>query len=194
VAARVRRSEHGAPRSARRRGRQRGSALALAALAVVACGGPRTPDAPAPVAPSAQASLSAQVDATASLVRGALAPLGGSLVQAVEPYRPSEPPTFAAVPRGVFRADLVDPREGFVVVYELPDAAAAGARGRELADYLESGFGQTNYPLDAQFSLAQVGSTLVFTWWSRERADDEERARAYFDAVSSVGIPIPITK
>ena len=75
-------------------------------------------------------------------------------------------------PRTVLQVVGSDPEQGYVVIYELPDAAAATAAGTELARYLASGFGQTNFPLDAQFYVAQVGETLVFTWYSSERAED----------------------
>jgi len=150
--------------------------------------------APGPTLPTPQASLSAQVQATAGLVGQALASAGFTLVPPIAPYRPSEPDDLSQVPRANFQVSLGDPNSGFVVIYELPDAGTATARGRELAAYLGSGFGQTNYPLDAQFSIGQVGSTLVFTWWSGDRAPDRQRAQAAFDAVASVGQPIPILK
>ena len=131
---------------------------------------------------------------TAALLRTALAGVGRRLGSPVEPYRPSEPGSFADTPRAVLQADVGDANEGLIVIYEFPDPATAAARGREFADHLESGFGQTNYPLDAQFSLGQVGGTLVFTWWSREGSADRAGAESAFDAIASVGVPIPIVK
>jgi hypothetical protein len=81
-----------------------------------------------------------------------------------------------------------------VVVLVLGVGAAAASRGQLFARYLESGFGQTNYPLDAQFALQQAGATLVFTWWSRELAASPERAQGAFDLVSSFAVPIEIRK
>ncbi len=59
---------------------------------------------------------------------------------------------------------------------------------------MASGFGQTNFPLDAQFSVSQVGSTIVFTWYSGARASDPVRAREAFFAIASVGQPFPVVK
>jgi hypothetical protein len=80
------------------------------------------------------------------------------------------------------------------VVYEFADAELAAARGRELAAYLASGFGQTNYPVDAQFALSQVGGTLVLGWWSPERSSMPERARRALDLMRGFGQPIPVAK
>ena len=147
-----------------------------------------------PPLPTPQASLSAQVQGTLTLVQNALAPIGLTLSPAVAPYRPSEPAGLTQAPRAVFQVSLADPDQGFVVIYELPDPATAAARGAELASYLGSGFGQTNYPLDAQFSIGQVGSTLVFTWWSHDRSSNPDLAEAAFNAIASVGQPIPVLK
>jgi hypothetical protein len=147
-----------------------------------------------PVGPTPQASLSPQVDSTAALVRQALATAGLQLNPPVQPYRPSEPAGLAIVPRAIFQESVADPTQGYVVIYELPDVATATDRGKELAAYLGSGFGQTNYPLDAQFSIGQVGGTLVFTWWSKDRSSDDALAEAGFNAVASVGQPIPVIK
>lgn len=139
-----------------------------------------------------QASFSTQVASGLAVVRRALADVGIRLDPPVVPYRPAEPPGISTAPRAVLQAGIGDPQAGYVMVYEFPDANTASARGAEFADYLESGFGQTNYPLDAQFSLAQLGGTLIFTWWSSELAADRDLARAAFDAISAVGVRIPI--
>ncbi len=141
-----------------------------------------------------QSSLSPQMAGTVSLLRSTLGASGIRLDPPIVPYQPAEPAAIAETPRAVLQADVGDPSAGYVIVYESVDAATAARRGAEFAAYLESGFGQTNYPLDAQFSLSQVGSTLVFTWWSSERSADRERARAAFDAIARVGETIEIVK
>ncbi|MDQ3408094.1 MAG: hypothetical protein M3472_08095 [Chloroflexota bacterium] len=141
-----------------------------------------------------QASLSTQVATGVAVVREALAAQGIRLDPPIVPYRAAEPPGIAAAPRAVLQAGIGDPEGGYVMVYEFPDANTASARGTEFAEYLASGFGQTNYPLDAQFYLTQVGGTLIFTWWSSELAADRELARTAFEAISSVGAPIPVVK
>lgn len=179
-----------------RRHAVRGAAAAVAALlALGACfaSSPVNQPAGTPV-PTPQASLSTQVAGTLSLAREALARAGLQLNAPIQPYRPAEPAGLALVQRAVFQESLADPDQGYVVVYDLPDAATATERGRELAAFLGSGFGQTNYPLDAQFAVSQVGGTLLFTWWSANRASNDALAEAGFKAVASVGQPIPVVK
>ncbi len=169
--------------------------LGLAALLAGCLGGAGAGGGGAqPTLPTPLASLSAQVQGTVTLVQNALVPTGLTLNPAVAPYRPSEPAGLTQTPRAVFQVSLADPDQGFVVIYELPDPATAAARGAEFASYLGSGFGQTNYPLDAQFSIGQVGSTLVLTWVSRDRASNPDLAEAAFNAIASVGQPIPVLK
>jgi hypothetical protein len=169
--------------------------LVIVLLAACGTGTATRPGAGGPAAaPTPQVSLSAQMQGTAALLRTALARVGRRVGPAVGPYRPSEPGSFADAPRAVLQADVGDANEGLIVIYEFADPATAAARGQEFADHLESGFGQTNYPLDAQFALGQVGGTLVFTWWTREGSADPAAAEAAFDAVASVGLPIPVVK
>lgn len=183
--------------------RARATAAGLAAVMLLAgCfapGGGDQPGAAGPTLPTPQASLSTQVDGTVSLVRAALARAGLQLDTPVIAYRPSEPAGLATAPRAVLQVTLpgagaMDPDQGYVLVYDLTSTATATDRGLELAAYLGSGFGQTNYPLDAQFAIAQVGGTLVFTWWSASRASDDALAQSAFDAIASVGQPIPVVK
>ena len=183
--------------------RVRAAAAGLTAVLLLAgCfapGGGDQPGPPGPPLPTPQASLSAQVDGTVSLVRAALAKANLQLDTPVVPYRPSEPVGLAAAPRAILQVTLpgagaMDPDQGYVMVYDLTSTAVATDRGQELAAYLGSGFGQTNYPLDAQFAISQVGGTIVFTWWSASRAADDALAQTAFDAVASVGQPIPVTK
>ncbi|MDQ3554314.1 MAG: hypothetical protein M3395_07895 [Chloroflexota bacterium] len=139
-----------------------------------------------------QVSFSTQISSGVAVIRRALAEQGIRLDPPIVSYRAAEPPGIAAAPRAVLQAGIGDPQGGYVTIYEFADAETANARGAEFADYLQSGFGQTNYPLDAQFSLAQLGGTLIFTWWSSELAADRELARTAFETISSVGAGIPI--
>lgn len=176
----------------------RATTAGLAAIFLLAgCFAPSSGDQAGPAGPSLptpQASLSSQVDGTVSLVRGALAVVGLQLNPPVVAYRPSEPAGLATAPRAVFQESVADADQGYVVIYDLQDTATATDRGKELAAYLGSGFGQTNYPLDAQFAISQVGGTIVFTWWSASRSSNAKLAEQGFDAVASVGQPIPVLK
>jgi hypothetical protein len=147
-----------------------------------------------PTLPTPQASLSAQIQGTVAVLGRALTAAGFRLDPPIVPYRPGEPPTLVDTPRAVFQTSIPDANQGYVVIYELSDPGTATVRGQELASFLGGGFGQTNFPVDAQFSISQVGITLIFTWWSRALATDKTAAAAAYDAVRSVGQPIPVTK
>lgn len=168
--------------------------LAVLALLAGCFAAPPVQQAPGPDLPTPQASLSVQVDGTVSLLRQALAQAGLQLNTPSIAYRPSEPAGLATAPRAVFQESVADTDQGYVVVYDLQDTATATDRGKELAAYLGSGFGQTNYPLDAQFAISQVGGTIVFTWWSASRSSNDALAQSAFDAVAGVGQPIPVVK
>jgi hypothetical protein len=166
-----------------------------AALLLSACGSPKPDEADVrqPL-PTPQRSSSTAVAGTVALLRDKLGQRGFQLAPPLVSYRPSEPVALTQTPRTVLQVVGSDPEQGYVVVYELTSDAAATAAGTELARYLASGFGQTNFPLDAQFYVAQVGETLVFTWYSSERADDPAAARSANDAIQMVGQPFPVIK
>ena len=81
-----------------------------------------------------------------------------------------------------------------MVIYEAESIGRALELAQELADYVESGFGQTNFAADTQFAVSTLEDTVVFTTWSRRRSDDPERAEVAFDAIASVGTPVEIDK
>ncbi|MGD8485699.1 MAG: hypothetical protein PVH07_03585, partial [Chloroflexota bacterium] len=109
-------------------------------------------------------------------------------------YRPSEPEALLQVPRVVRRVVLADPDDGYVIVYEAASSGEAIRLADELADYVGSGFGQTNYVADTQFSVSVLADTIVFTTWSQRRSDDPERAEAVFEALGRVGSPVEVSK
>lgn len=135
-----------------------------------------------------------ETQATAGLVGAAVGQAGLQFSVETRAVRTAEPADVLAVPRTAYRVNLADPDGGYVVIYAFatPDAAATGARS--LARYLAGGFGQTNYPIDAQFSVARVGGNVIFTWWSEARSSDPAAARRAFGAIASVGLPQPVTK
>ena len=140
------------------------------------------------------AVLSPQVQAALAAVQRRLAEQGMTLEQSGSDYRPAEPDVAQQVPRAVFRVTQLDPNSGWVVIYDLGQPDVAVETGRAFARYLGSGFGQTNYPRDAQFTLNQVGGALVFAWWSPGQSADPDRARAAFEAMQLVGQPLPIVR
>jgi hypothetical protein len=176
----------------------RRSIVALVALAVaVLIGCARSPAAeqaaPRSAVPTQQQSFSASI-ATAVSALGSHVGGGYRLVPVTRPYRSAEPPSLAQTPRAVVQVDLGDPDAGYIVVYDLPDSTAAAAAGRELASYLAGGFGQTNYPPDAQFAVSAFGNAVVFAWWSPQRSSAPDRARAAFERIRTFGQPIPVVK
>lgn len=166
---------------------------ALLVLAGCASTGRPTVQADEVPLPTPMRSLSAAMAGTVSQLQSAVAATGIRLATATGAYRPSEPGSLLQVPRVVLRADLADSDDGFVVVYEVADGSAR-QRAEELADYLASGFGQTNYPADTQFSVGLLDDSVIFTSWSSRRSDDPARAEAVFDAVAAVGEPIEVNK
>jgi hypothetical protein len=178
-------------------GPRRLAALAVAAmLALAACTSADRPTIQADEVPlpTPMRSWGASVAATVEQLQAAVAASGARLDTAVGAYRPSEPASLLQLPRLVLRADLADNDDGYVVVYQAPDRASASARATELAAYLGSGFGQTNYPADTQFSVSLLDDTIVFTTWSSRRSDDPTRAASVFDAIASVGEPVEVSK
>jgi len=175
----------------------RAGVLALAALLTLAACGGGSQGEPAnggQALPTPQQSSSTGTASTVTLLSDKLAGAGFQMLPPSAPYRPSEPASLTQTPRAIFQIYGADADQGFVVIYDFPTEAAAAAAGTELASYLGSGFGQTNFPLDAQFSVTQVGSTIVSTWYSGARASDPGQAREAFLAVGSVGQPFPVVK
>jgi hypothetical protein len=182
-------------------GRWSAPAVLLVSALLVSCTSGGTPPAPrpdpaagGPQLPSAQRSFTPQVATTVTALRSALEGQGFRLLETARPFRPAEPAALTSVGRAVVQVDLGDPEAGQVVIYDLADPAAAATAGQTLASFLGSGPGQANYPLDARFSVSQLAGTLLFTWWSPERADDPERTRRAFEIVSGVGQPIPVAR
>ena len=138
------------------------------------------------------ASLSPSVAAAAAIVEARLSEAGFRVEPSPLEYRPGEPAAVQSAPRAVMRVALADPDEGWLLIYDLGSADAAQRAGQAFASYLGTGLGQTNYPRDAQFALSRLGSTLVFSWWSRERSADPVAAAAAFDVLRAVGQPIDL--
>jgi hypothetical protein len=166
------------------------SPLVAVALVVAGCGhgipagglGPANPAAATPLA-----SVTTAMETAASVLQAALAAGGYGLDPVTGPFRSSEPAAFIGLPRAVYRIRLADPEDGAVVIYQLPDANAAGSAAADLAGYLATGSAKVNYPADALVSVAQLGPTVILTWFSPGRSDDPDAARGAFDLVATVG-------
>jgi len=169
--------------------------VVLVVLLAAACGrgvpagglGPADPAAATPLA-----SVTTAIETSASALGAALAAGGYGLDPVTGPFRSSEPASFIGLPRAVYRVRLADPDDGAVVIYQLPDANAAGSAAGDLAEYLASGSAKVNYPVDALVSVAQLGPTVILTWFSPGRSDDPDAARSAFELIAAVGRAYPV--
>ena len=170
--------------------------LLAASLGLVGCTSLERPtvQADALPLPTPLRSFGASLAAAAAAVEAAVSALGERLETPPGAYRPSEPDSLLQTPRIIRRADLADIDDGYVVIYQADGRAAAGQGAEELARYLESGFGQTNFAADTQFSVSTLEDTIIFTSWSSRRSDDPARAEAVFEAMASVGVPVEVSK
>jgi hypothetical protein len=165
-------------------------ALAVAAALAGACGigatGSPASFAPASVGPAA--TVTAAVGQTRQAIAGALAPFSLQLDDASRAFRPSESRLVADAPRSVYQVVLPqDPDGGFIVVYEFPDANLARDAGNDLAGYLGSGAGRVAFPIDAQHTIRQLGTTLIFYTWSPSTSPDPGAPKVA-EALQTLGI------
>jgi hypothetical protein len=141
---------------------------------------------PATVGPGG--SVSAAVVQTRTAIAMALTPYGLQLEDATQPFRPAESPRLAAAPRAVYHVVLAgDPEGGYIVVYEFRDAASAVDAGNELAGYLGGGAGRIQFPLDAQHSIRQVNTTVIFYTWAPSTSPDPGSPKVA-DALATLGV------
>ena len=166
------------------------SALLALALFAAGCFAPTGgPGSAAPATP--QSALSPAIDAARAAVAAQLQSGGFTLEAPVSGYEPGAPGDLQATPKAVFRVNVIDPGQGWVVIYDAGANDAAIDKGEAFAAYLTS-FGHSNYPADAQYTLNVLDSALIFHWWSAQRSSDAERARAAFELVSAVGHRIDV--
>ncbi len=160
----------------------------LAAGPVVAPGGPTFPPPGATAAPAGAAAA-----ATRSSVVSALAAVGLQVEDVQSPYRPAEAARLAGAPRVVLRAVIPsDPDHGRVVIYEFLSTAEATAAAQEQAAYAGSGVGLVQFPLNTQFVIRVVGSTVVFHAWSAANSPDVTQAAAVATALGTLGFGVSI--
>jgi hypothetical protein len=163
-------------------------------LSLTGCGsGTSRPPAPSP-ATSPTPFLSAAVTTVAGQVESVLRAAGIVAGVASVPYRPAESPALSTAPRLVLEATLPgDDGQGFIVIYDFPDASRAYAAGGEMAAYLASGPGRIQFPNDARHVIRQVGSTVVFYTWTP--ADPPGTgASDLAAALGTLGLEIPIVR
>lgn len=168
-----------------------GATLALALCLVLAgCGigasGKVVTFPPASVGPDA--TVTPAVAQTRAAIVAALAPYGLQLKDADRPFRPAESARLASAPRAVYQVALpADLEGGQIVVYEFRDAASAVDAGNELAGYLGTGPGRVQFPLDAQHTIRELGTTLIFYTWAPSTSPDPG-SKAIADSLATIGI------
>jgi len=176
----------------RRRGALPAPVLAAVALvaSLAACGiGATGSPASFPVqSVGPAATVTAAVGQTRGAIVAALNPLRLQLDNPEQPFRPSESRLTSDAPRAVYQVVLPkDPNGGYIVVYEFPDANLARDAGNDLAGYLGTGAGRVGYPLDAQHTIRQLGTTLIFYTYSPSIAQDTGAAKIA-EALATLGI------
>jgi hypothetical protein len=108
------------------------------------------------------------------------------------PFRPPEDLTFTTTPRAVYQVVLPDaPTEGFIVVYEFPDATAAAEAATDQAAYLASGPARVQSAFGARHVMRLVGSTVVLYSWVPEGASDVRQPDIQ-PALETLGTGVPI--
>ncbi len=125
---------------------------------------------------------------TRTAIVAALAPYSLQLQDEDRPFRPAESARLASAPRAVYQVILPDDLDGGqIVVYEFRDAGEAVDAGNELAGYLGTGAGRVQFPLDAQHSIRQVGTTLIVYSWAPSTSPDPG-SKTIADALATLGI------
>jgi hypothetical protein len=171
-------------------------AVALAAITAVGAGCAADDAGPVATFPPGSLGPTETVSSAVALTRAELVRVLGTqrlvLADAEVPFRPVEGPRFTAAPRAVFQVVLPDdPDEGFIVVYEFPDAGAAASAAAEQAAYLASGPGRIQSAEGTRHVLRQVGSTVVFYSWVPAGATDAQ-APGIGAALATLGVAVDI--
>jgi hypothetical protein len=141
---------------------------------------------PSSIGPAA--TVSPAVAQTRTAIAAVLAPSSLQRDDADRPFRPPESAHLASAPRAVFQVVLpADPDGGYIVVYEFRDAGVAVDAGNELAGYIGTGAGRIQFPLDAQHSIRQLGTTLIVYTWSPASSPDPG-SKTIAEALATLGV------
>jgi hypothetical protein len=167
--------------------------LLLAGLLLAGCAaaGPAAPSQDPVAQPSP--SLSTTLGILRHEVMTALGAASYQVQDARTPYRPGESPTVAAAPRAVLQALIPSaPDAGFVVLYEFSDPGSAAAAAQELTAYIASGIGRVQFPVDARFTVRQIGAGLVFYVWTPGSSADPDAEQGIETALGTLGQGYPV--
>ena len=148
--------------------------VAVVAVSLTGCVASGDPVASPPASTAAPVqTVSPAVAPTRDALFAALGERRLTVTEPQTPFRPAEAVTLTAAPRVVYQVVLpADPDRGYIVVYELPDAASAEAAAREQATYLASGPGRVQTPIGTVHVIRVVGPTVVLYSWLPEGASD----------------------
>jgi hypothetical protein len=107
-------------------------------------------------------------------------------------FRPPEDPTFTTTPRALYQVILPKaPQEGFIVVYEFPDPAAAAQAAAAQAAYLATGPAKVQSPFGTRHIIRLVGSTVVQYSWVPAGAEDPLQPDIQ-TALETLGTGVPV--
>jgi len=171
--------------------------LALAATIVLAACGPAAGPAPSGGAVLPSQGPTRSVGPAVGQTRAELVRVLGTknlvLQDSQAPFRPPENTEFTTAPRGLFQVILPQaPQEGFIVVYEFPDATTASAAASAQAAYLATGPAKVQSPFGTRHIIRLVGSTVVLYSWVPEGAEDplQPDIQAALETLGT-GVPVP---
>lgn len=166
--------------------------VVTAALTACTPGGPTLATFPAGTIGPARTAGAAAAQTRIELVR-VLGERNLVLRDTDAPFRPPEDVTFTTTPRAIYQVVLPDaPTEGFIVVYEFPDATTAAEAAADQAAYLASGPARVQSPFGSRHVMRLVGSTVVLYSWVPEGVADERQPdiQPALETLGS-GVPIP---
>jgi hypothetical protein len=167
------------------------------AIAVAGCGigANDTPASLPAISVGPVATVGPAVAQTQGAIAAALSSVAVQFGQATRPYRPAESGRLRDAPRAVSQVVLPDrPDDGFIVVYEFVDAAAAVDAGNEEAGYLGTGPAKVQFPLDAQHVLRQLGPTLILYSWSPAESAGSTTQSDVANALATIGVGFTVPR
>jgi hypothetical protein len=172
-------------------------ALALGAtLFVGACAGTGPSEGSSVAPPVSSEAPTAPVGAAVAQTRAELVRVLGTknlvLQDSQAQFRPPEDPTFTTTPRTLYQVILPQaPQEGFIVVYQFPDATTAADAATAQAAYLATGPAKVQSPFGARHIIRLVGSTVVLYTWVPAGAEDPLQPDIQ-TALETLGTGVPV--
>jgi hypothetical protein len=168
--------------------------VSLVGLIIAGCG----PDGGVSLAtfPAGSLGPAATVGPAVAQTRGDLVRVLGTrnlvLQDSTAAFRPPEDGRFTLTPRALYQVILPEaPSQGFIVVYEFPDAAAAREAAEVQARYLATGPARVQSPFGTRHILRLVGATVVLYSWVPDGIEDPRQPDIQV-ALETLGVGVPI--